>query len=489
MNKLRPYFFILALFFAAFASFFSKKTVAQGTSLTQLGISFPDGVNGQEIQSQIPLFQELGISMLEFQHPVPVSLLDSLEKTSLGIMIRTENKFLTTANLLDSSADLILQFKDVLNYYAPYSNVSAIGLFSFRQPDNELFDAELKLIINSLADSSRISFYEISSINQTSGISAVIQIHDKFYPENGDNYVLRKPFQSSDFEMVSKLVLSDTPLLLFDSVWFEEATSPQSPLPETLREYRETGVFLLPLPNPETSGIQLNWPILVFLITWLIVGIHLKTVPTYRDTMLRYFTFHRFFVDDIMRFRERSALSGTFLLLQHALFTGLLAYILAKHFVGKQGLEALYHHLPLLAVFGKNYFSLFSITVVLTFLIEIIGLLWLYLPSKSMQHFSQTVNLYAWIFHIDFILISLMLILLLTNSQGILLPILGILFILNWLIGFGFCAYDSSKYLLKNRTSYLLYTIGLHTIVNVGLIIFFLTNYYVLDILALITSL
>ena len=103
-----------------------------------------------------------------------------------------------------------------------------------------------------------------------------------------------------------------------------------------------------------------------------------------------------------------------------------------------------------------------------------------------MTHFSQALNLYTWIFHTDFILVSIMLILLLSGGSSTIIIILGTLFVINWLMGFLITSLNSSKYLVQKRASYILSTFGLHALVNIAFLVFILSNDYLMDVLELL---
>ena len=137
------------------------------------------------------------------------------------------------------------------------------------------------------------------------------------------------------------------------------------------------------------------------------------------------------------------------------LISGLITYILSATFISDKGLKLFSFHFPVVTVFGVNYFTLFAIVVITTFILSFVGLLWLYIPSKSMKHFSQVLSLYSWIFHIDFILVSCGLILLITEASNTSILLLVVGHFLVWILGFFFAAYDSSQYLTHGKIKYL----------------------------------
>jgi hypothetical protein len=176
------------------------------------------------------------------------------------------------------------------------------------------------------------------------------------------------------------------------------------------------------------------------------------------------------------------------LTIQHAFFTGLIVYLLVVTFISQKGLEAFYFHLPEIGIFGNTYFSLFVTVVLITLLITYLGQLWLYIPSTSFKYFSQVLNLYSWVFHIDFLIVSVSLILAINKSSPILIIVLSCLHLIIWTMGFIATAYESSKYMMTNKIKYLLSTLGLFLLLAGLLISLFVLNDHPLEVLKLATS-
>ena len=225
-----------------------------------------------------------------------------------------------------------------------------------------------------------------------------------------------------------------------------------------------------PLPKAPEQQPSSRWSVIVLLLLWISLAVNIGISPTYLETIPRYFTAHRFFVDDIMSYRERSSVSALFLFFQHAVFGGLTVYILAKTYISNIGLEALYHHVPYFSILGQNYFSLFVLTTILILIVELIALIWLFVPNKEMTHFNQALNLFTWIFHLDFILVTLMITAYFAESNSLFIGLFAILYLLVWFSSFNITAFAASKKLGMNRNSYLRKTILLHTIVSLGVL-------------------
>lgn len=486
MRSRRTYSIIFVLLLALITGISSGLTFAQETSRTDLGVSWETSPPINKLSSRLAGYKELGVSYIEINHPVESAILDSLSSYPFRVLIRFDNQFLITEDIKREKEELIQEYQRLILQYAKYENVIAHGLYSFSQSFNPEFITQFSAIKEELRTVTNREFYEITSGNFNALDFSITKIAGDLIPENSPSFLLSKSYEKNDLHLFHTLINKHPALIFLDGNWLDEALADYPPLRESLVSLKESGEFILPLPKKNNPKPGFNWPVVVFVLIWVSLGIHVLLSQTYKPLIFRFFSGHRFFVDDVMRYRERSFLSGTFLVFQHAAFTGLVVYILSSLLISPKALEALFYFLPQADIFGQNYFSVFAVAMMISILLQLIGLFWLYLPSKSMTHFSQALNLYTWIFHIDFVLVSIMLILLLSGGSGTVIILLGMLFVLNWLIGFLLASFDSSKYLVQKRASYILYTFGLHTLVNIALLVLILSNDYLMDVLELL---
>lgn len=490
MKRISTYFLITFLFCAFFTGVFSYFSFAQENDVpdTGLGISWTPATSPQAVSKQLQEYHDLGFTTIEIAHPVPLFILDTLSYYSFNVFIRSDIKFLTTSSLSSNTDDLQNKYTEIIQLYSGYEFIKAIGLYSYSQSFNNEFVSEFSSVLNTIRTTTDLLLYEVSTVALPLSLDfSITEVSSSNIPAGTSYHLFSKNYDSNDFEIVQKLIEEDG-LLFFESGWLNTALADYESFRLALVQRKSESTFLLPLPQQKNEATSFNWAVFIFILIWFSVGIHVRIVPTYKELITRYFIAHRFFVEDVMRYRERSSISGIFLFFQHATFFGLVVYIVSATYISELGIEAFYYSIPQLAIVGQNYFSLFILGFLIACFVQIVGLLWLYLPSKSLTHFSQALNLYTWIFHLDFIFVSIMLILILTGSTSIWIFVFGIVVILSWLIGFLLTSVDSSKYLLKDRTSYILYTFGLHSLVNIALLVLILTSKTVLDFLELIIS-
>ena len=470
MNNKRTYFTLLLLFYASFLCILPQKSRAQNTP-TQLGISAGELTDVSSFIAQLPELSRLGITVLELTHPVDERLLEAAEQAGMQVLVRSSWQFLTAHSLNANRQEFLETSRNLKAKYERFPAVSAIGLYSYSASFEEDFVNELNQLLPLLRqDSSRLTLYELSTQPEVA-LRPLIEVSEINSEPNYGNVLFSKVFAPTDFESLTSILTQSPQLLFFDYSWFSDATQSYPPFVTSLRDYQLGEPFLLPLPTAQPPLFSNQWLILFFVLVLLSLGIHIYFSPSYKSLIFRYFTFHRFFVDDVMRYRERSPASGIVILVQHALLFGLMIAILAQQFISPVGLASFFDSLPALSIFGQSYFSLFFLSVMVALGIEIVGLLWLFIPSSSMKHFSQVINLYAWVFHLDFLLLASILVLFLTQSSYLLIIILSIAFLLNWQLGFYLASTDSAGYLFKGKVRYIIYTFGLHTLINIALII------------------
>lgn len=483
MNSKPTYLLTFLLLFVSFWG--ALQNVQAQDSRTRLGLSALEIGSTSEFIAEFPEFRKLGISVLELQHPVDERILNAALEQGFQVLVRSDWYYLSTQKLKENRQRFLATSRDLQLKYARFPAVSSIGLYSFSASYDDYFLEELGQLLPLIQqDSTSLTLYEVTS-QPSVALSPLFQLSEFDEKPGYDNILLAKEFAKSDFATVSTIFEYSPQVLFFESNWFDDAIQQYPPFKTALAEYASGDDFLIPLPSAPANVSYFNWLILIFVLVLFSAGIHIYASASYKSLIFRYFTYHRFFVDDVMRYRERSGASGIVVLIQHALLFGLMIAILAKRFITPTGLDAFFSNFTFLGILGRNYLSLFFLGTGLALVIEIIGLLWLYVPSKSMRHFSQVINLYAWVFHVDFILLAGILVLYLATNSYIFLLVLSIAFILNWLLAFYLASTDSAGYLFKGKISYILYTFGLHTVINLILLVLFFVFPDFLEVLEL----
>ncbi|MBO6795474.1 MAG: hypothetical protein JJ895_16330 [Balneolaceae bacterium] len=483
MNRIRAHILIFCLALSAWIIGANQSVFAQDTDKTILGVTIPQGTAEQLILNQLQDYKRLGIRVIEVHDPVSISLIDSLYVNGFQVFIRSSLKFLTVSELQDENT-LIENYQPFLQRYSNNPKVQALGVFNYSQR-NPAF--QINSLVDSFSDSLSTNLYQHHTWPNSSVTNILLANSEA--DQSGAYFYFDERFHPSELAYFSSLIQQDATLILVNSRWLSNAISESNLFEDALIAYADGDDFLFPTEQTKDYPQPSQWPVVFLLLIWLSLGIHILFVPTYRPLIFRYFTYHRFFVDDVMRYRERSSISGIFLLFQHAFLSGLMVYVFCMQTISEIGLQAFYYHLPYAAVFGQNYFSIFALTVLTSVIIQFVSLIWIYLPSKSMNHFSQAINLYTWVFHLDFLIVSFGLIKLITGTSTALITVLLTLHLVISILAFFLAAYDSSKYMLRGRLKYMVSTFGIYLLLNIILITLFLYSGYPYQILELAVSL
>ncbi len=453
----------------------------QAVAQPALGVVWDQPETLEEAQSELDLFKGSGVEYIELSHPVNNEILSLLEGTSFTVFVRLQPEFLTVSDLSENKDTLLRQLTSDVNRYQNNTYIRGIGLLSNSQIAHPGFDEIIKPFLASFAGMSSISFYAFNT--------------DKwYYLDNTEQhfaiYLPHLSFSETDLYRFDELMNSRNSLVFVNSNWLIEAVKNYAELSQSIVEYKETNNWQLALPNAKPDPTPFpNWLVLILLLSWLGLSIQLRFLPYIRPMLLRYFLAHRFFVDDILHYRERAALGGVLLMVQHALFAGIVSYISAKVLFTEVGVEAFFHHLPILAITGFNYLSFFFLGIVIALLTQVIALLWLYIPAKHIEHFSQAINLYAGLFFIDFILTTIMLTLYITGFGATSLLSIALVFVIVWFAAFNIAAVDMSKNMGQGKLTYLTLTVGLHAAISVGLFTYLLSSTDLVQIIQLSASL
>lgn len=464
-----------------FVAGISTKSFAQPS----LGIVWSPPDDTATANHQLGTFSALGITHLEISHPIEPSLRSIVSQSDFTILVRSDNYFLTISEIQKNKAILRDNFLDLAQEYRAALNVAGLGLLSHSHTDHVEFHEVFSPIIDSLSSISNKSFYYFHQdewfnfVNPEQSFAALF---------NNKSY---EPKDLKELDNILNYLVTEQSqkLLFFRSAWFLEAVEQYPEFTHSLIKYRDTNEWELPLPNTSETTPDSNWIVLILLTLWVALAVQVKYLPYVRPMMLRYFLAHRFFVDDILHYRERYATAGIFMMINHAFFGGLVFYITAQVLLSEIGVEAFFNHLPWLAITGVNYFSFFFTGFILVLLTQFIALLWIHLPAKTLGHFSQTINLYAGVFYIDYLILTLMVTLFAAGIGSSLNIILSILYILIWFGAFNIAAFDASRNMESGRPLYLLLTFGLHTIATFFLIISILLYTNFIEILDLSFSL
>lgn len=458
------------------------KSMAQQPSL---GIIWDYPADSTEAGNQLDTFTRHGIDYLQVEHPVNPEVLSILRESPFTVLVQLNKSYLTLNEIRSAQNDLLQQYGEAADRYRSYLNIAAIGLLSNSQTSHPEFDDTFSPVLDSLSARSNKDFYFYANEEW-----AYFNSPDRPFASLFEDSVFERADIAAFDERFGREVNQNSSLVFFmQSQWFIEAHSEYPEFSESLKEYELSKEWDIALPASDESRESQSWMVILLITLWVGLAVLFRLLPYLRPMLLRYFLAHRFFVDDILHYRERAITGGIALMIGHGLFSGMVFYMLAQTFISEAGLNAFFHHLPSLAIVGINFASFFALGLILTLLIQAIALLWLYLPAKNLEHFSQVVNLYSGLFFLDFLIVTVLVTLFVTGFGPATILVFGALFVLVWYGAFNISAFDISRSSGPGTALYLFLTIGLHTVVSIGLLVLFLINDSLLQIFDLALSL
>ena len=473
--------YLFVLVFAFLFCGIASKAEAQPS----LGIIWHSPTDTSEAVNQLHMYEKYGIEYIQLQHPVHTEVLGLLRSSPLTFIIQLDKAYLTLSEIRSQQNILLQEYGEIVDLYRSNLNVAAIGLLKNSQTFHTDFMDGFTPIIDSLSIQSNKEFYFYSN-KDWYYFRTPEEPFATLYP---DSVFQRKDIITFDEQFHEKTEQNSELIFFMTSKWFDEALNSYPEFSESLLMYKNNYEWQIPLPESEKSDSPQNWMIILLVLLWVCLAILFKFLPYLRPMLMRHFLAHRFYVDDILHYRERALTGGISLMSLHAVFSGMVFFIIAKSSISEAGLEAFFHHLPVLAIAGPNFASLFIIGVIITLIVQAIALLWLYLPAKNLEHFSQAVNLYACTFFLDYLTVTILVTLFVTGSGLPYILSIGTLFIVIWYAAFNLSAIDISRNLGPQKSIYLLLTIGLHTVISVGLIILLFTSTSWIQVIDLAISL
>lgn len=474
--------YLFLLFFTLLISGFSSESNAQSS----LGVVWDIPENRSAIEQQLSVFEDLGITHIEVEHPIQANALPILEASGFTFYVNASVPFLTKSELTDIKPSLLESYLSLASEYQNYPSIGWMALLSDSQMYDEEFATNFRSILGSVQENSGLSFYYLQGHQRISFGDTEQSFGTSFV----DTEFSIADLNAFDAQFAETIATNSNQVLFVNSEWLFQAIEDYPALRESMVTYSETGEWLFPNPEADQrSGISFHWIIVVLLVLWGLLAIQFRYLPYVRPMILRYFFAHRFYVDDIIQYRERNAVAGISLIFSHALFGGIVFYILGNVLFSTNGLESLFHHLPFLSLFGESYMSLFFTGSLIVFGLEILALLWLHLPAKNLQHISQTINLYSGIFFLDYLLVTVMVTLFVQEASfANSLLTLSIIYTVIWYASFTLTAINASQTMGGRRVIYLVLTVGLHTLISAFFLFLILSTDSLMEILHLSIS-
>lgn len=466
------YILLATLLFFGFSDSDFQTEPQQGN---RIAISVDQNQDNLPTNSQLESLLELGIFIIETDqvHVLPTSL-----NSRFSLLLKTGPKY-ATSNQINSNFTLFKQqiIDNYQNSIERFPNrVVAVSVLDYPFENTSSFQQSASRLADSLATEIPVPLYFKSILSLSENIPSGFQFTSNRLQSNKDNISPSTHFIPGDDERESLKTLNnllnqsltfDDSLIILPSNWLLNQLEEDPYFQFILQKYINGEPVAIPLPSDDTQRPGVNWSVVLLFLIWISFVIHYKYQPIYSQSVARYFTNHSFFVMDIMEYRLRNPLPGIYLLLQHAVITGLFFYVAAQVLFSEIGMDILAFHFPFLSWTNNELAALFISGILLALVLQTISILWIYLLNNKLRYFSQIINLYSWPLHINLFSVTF---LVMFNQVGFgdeWVMALSIIFGLVWFFSFNIAAIDGAKFLDKYHILNFLSTVGLHVLITV----------------------
>lgn len=481
-------------------------TAEPGAAQRQLGVSWEVPGDRGELMSQLRTFQELEVSHLEVNRPLPEAAWDSIRAGGMQVWPAVPLSYPTRHTFAGPDSATVATMENFLPPFMEREPVTAVRFFSYGAMHDPRFREAIVPYLRQIRRAFGGDLYHLRSAGaaqaQPVGLETpqaagsldftmqAVPVRAGYTPEDpllpggitaaADGapgaWLYQPDREMSPFLGPFKRLLEETtgrpqaPVFV-TSVWLLENLQRHPSLGETLRLYASDGTPAFPLPE-ESYPVEdrIGMGVLLLFLLWGSVALHYSLSPLYRRSSKRFFVSHRFYVNDVLHRHVRAPAQGVIMMLQHAVLTGILAYSLGSYLLTPAGTQALLYQLPGVTLFGGVHFSLFCWGALAALLLESVCILWLLGLNKRIRYFSQVTNLYNWPLQANLVTVTVLFALMVSRPGGghVTVALLLGIFLLLFLGSFVLTAFDTSRLLSRKRLWFLLSTVCLYVLLLVG---------------------
>jgi hypothetical protein len=428
--------------------------------------------------------RSFGFTIVELEGRAPLSLLDTIIDSDFYIFANQTRKFVTPYQLQQNDNLYFQEDLSLIRFYEEQAGerVSAYSFFNYPD-DRSSFAAELlNRYVNRFAElnlDDKLYYYRSAYPALDSYPSSFSFRSTKFsgkdYSTLPSRVIHFEPADTTlgsliDLKRVMELSLQTDQSIIFISYsWLIEKLNRFELLGDAFNAYSRNQTVLFPEPHLEDQPLSPNWTVILLIVLIGSYLIHYRNSPVYQRSLLRFFTMHKFLVEDILENRLRTSNSALILFTQHIILTGLLFYILSKTLISPLGLEALYHHFTFLSIFGYGSAGIFIFGLCISLLLQTISVVWIHLVNRKTR-LNQVVTLYCWPLQLNLIIVVVVTAIYQVNGHEGWLIFMSILFLVIWFFSFNITALDVAKSLKRYRVIYIIFTVGIHVLIIIILV-------------------
>ena len=254
-----------------------------------------------------------------------------------------------------------------------------------------------------------------------------------------------------DFQRVLQILDGQRELpIFFHRDWFMNNTPAGdrptgADLARITRFYYQVPDARIANPPERRTRYELNWPMLLLFLFWMIYAAYYRLNPLYRKSVGRFFLNYDFFVSDILMRRIRFTSDAAVVFLFSCTISGVMGFSAADLFLNPVSRKALLHYTPLFSSDWNHPAFFFLIFFIAMALILFVQIFWLRVANSRHANTSQIATFVLWPQHLNFVIITAGVIFLRTYSEALLVVTMILVFLAITLLGFFTTAYNMRR--------------------------------------------
>lgn len=444
-----------------------------------LGVYMTPDELGAVTSAQLEQLERLGFSLIELEGRPPQSLLNSLKEFDFYIFASQSRRFVTSFHLQQNESRYFQDDLSLIRYYRDElgGNFAGIGLFIYPDDRSSLTVSLMDRYAGRFSDvmeDGLLTYYRSAYSGLESYPTAFSFLSSRL--TDGQSEAFRSPAihfipadtsleSLKDLKDILELSLkNDQSAVLIPHSWLIDKLGQFELFEDALKAYTQNQALLFPEPGKSETPLSPNWSVVLLILLLGSYLIHYRNNQVYQRSLFRYFGMHKFFLDDILEYRLRTAAPATVLFFQHILITGLLFYLFAATLISPLGLESLYYHFPFLQAFGSGASGFFFAGITIALLLQTVSILWISLLNRK-SRFSQAATLYCWPLQLNLPVVITMTAVYQASGADFWLIAMAALFVIIWFLSFNIAALNIASYLSRFRIVYVIFTVGIHLVI------------------------
>ena len=469
---------------------------APGLAQRAVGIDWDVPDQPAEAAEDLQYLSDIGISHLQISQTLSPQTWERINRLEFTVWGKLPINFAVTETFSTADSSFASNMQSLAAHYNDQNSVRAIGLFevgavhdgqfieavnSAKQEFKKHITKPFYYITADLQQTKADSLFEFSFLLSAEGNSNRSFSGYMYLSERNDRWNLA---QVKSF--IDHTASQPQAPIFFKSSWLKKMVKQHPGFSRILTLYASSAEPAFPLPKKSPTSMDSNTVIVIMLLlAWFSFGAIYSYNPVFRKSFMRYITGHRFFIDDVMQRHVRDIFSGSIILIQHAIAGGIITYCIFNVFFSPLGYQALLSHYPFLSVFGDGILGPFFWGTLLTLLVEIFNILWLWAINPATKFISQIINLYPWLLQINLIVATLVAAFYLAGQRNNFVLILTCVFLIFFISSFILTALDTVRFARKKRHWIYAGTIGIYSVILLATAIWVSFSSELLSVVAL----